>query len=286
MAEIGGFNGLSNITTFVNQFLEIERRPIQNLATKKSDIQKLVAVFTDLKSNLSVLRKRVKGFLAFGAENKLGTNLAVSSNESIVKAEATSFAQNGINTIFVSRIASRDTALSGTFSKTLSSIASQFRNTTQRFTIQIGDNTPVEIATSFDDGSEKNPNVLNRIAESINNSGLEVSASVVEVNKSSARLAIISNETGSSNAITFANVSDSELLDQLGLPEGSGNRSEAEQNQGGFLKENAEELDALFTLNGVEITQGSNKVTGAISGLTINLLKAQDENDHSCLARP
>jgi len=281
MAEISGLSGLSNVDTFVNTFLRVERRPLEDLRARKSGLENQRAVFSDLKSEFSDLLTRINGFLAFGNKGKLGTKIAQSSNESIVTAEAASNARIGINTIFVSRLASRDTVLSDKISNKKNSLAKKFFNTTQKFTLRVGGNSSVDISITFDDEDETNGEVLRRIANEINASGQEVNASVIDVDKNSARLTIVSKETGSSNALTISNNVGSTILNDLGLINEVDVREVASKSKGGFLKENADDLDAQFTLNGVEITLGTNKVENVIDGLTLNLLKAQDEDDQA-----
>lgn len=281
MAEISGLNGLSNVNTFVNTFLSIERRPLEDLRARKSGLENQRAVFTDLKSEFSDLLDRIKGFLAFGNQGKLGTKIAQSSNESIFTVEATSNAGIGINTLFVSRLASRDTVLSDKISNKKNSLAKKFFNTTQKFTLRVGGNSTVDISITFDDKDETNADVLRRIANEINSSGQDVNASVINVDKNSARLTIVSKETGSSNALTISNKVGGTILNDLGFIDEVDVRTVALKNKGGFLKENADDLDAQFTLNGIDITLGTNKVENVIEGLTINLLKAQAGDDQN-----
>ena len=72
MAEISGLGGLSSVETYINTFLSVERRPLADLKSKKSDLQRLSAVYTDLKSELSNLLSRVQGFNTFGIDRLLG----------------------------------------------------------------------------------------------------------------------------------------------------------------------------------------------------------------------
>ena len=281
MAEISGLNGLSNVDTFINTFLSVERRPLGDLRAKKSDLERQRAVFSDLRSEFSDLLNRVKGFLAFGNRSKLGTKVAQSSNESIVTAEVTSKARIGINTIFVSKLASRDTVVSDRISNKKNSLASKFFNTTQKFTLRLGSDSPVDISVTFDDKDETNGDVLRRIAKAINDSGQDVTATVIDVDKNSVRLTIVSKETGSTNSLSISDKVGGTILNELGFIDEDDARVVASKSKGGFLKENVDDLDAQFALNGVEITLGTNKIENVIEGLTLNLLKAQDEDDQS-----
>ncbi len=280
MAAISGLNGQIDINSFVENFLQVERRPVERLENRKSDILNKSSVFSGLKTELSTLCDRVKGFRSFSADSNLSARAVISSNDSIVTAEAEANTDIGVNTLFVSRIASRDTALSDIVKADSNSLAKKFDGSTKQFSIQIGDDPAVEFTVSFNDKNETNEEVLTRIAESINNAGIGVTANSISVNRNSLRLSIVSKETGSSNTISLNDTSGKGLLDNIGLNLGS-QRTEATNKKSGYIQENSEELDALFTLNGVEITHDSNTVSGVVKGLTLSLLKAQDEGENA-----
>ena len=279
MAAISGLSGLTSIDSFIDSYLKVERRPLDELESQKSDLQQQISVYSDLKTQLSSLRDQVRSFFTVGAETNLGTKQAVSSNSAIVTAEASTEAEIGIHTIFISRIASRDTVLSDRIRTDANSLARRYRYSTQRFSIKVGSNAPIEFAVSFNDRDETDGDILSRIAESINNADIGVTANVVEVNKRNVRLALVSEETGSENALTLVDKTGSSLLREIGLPEGDGERSTSTNSNGGFLQQNTENLDALFTINGIEVTQSSNTAENIIPGLTIQIRKAQEDGD-------
>jgi flagellar hook-associated protein 2 len=270
---------LSNINSYITQFVKNDKQTITNLSTQKTGIQNQISQLSNITTGLTNLLKRVQGFTSVGAAARLEVKSAVSSNTTVVTAEAAATAQAGVHTIFISQIASRDTALSDRFSKNDTSIATHFNGKTQRFTLWVGENAPVDITISFNDKDEKNSSVLTRIANAINNANAGVTASAIDVNKTTQRLSIVSQETGSANAITVANKPANSLLTYIGLTESNGDRVKATTTKGGFLSEDTADLDALFTLNGIEITQGSNTVADVVQGLTITLMKTQKTGD-------
>jgi len=279
MAAISGLYGTTSVDTLVNSYLEIERKPVNKLEDTKDNYKKQLNVFSDFRAELTALRDRVKGFLAVGSESKLGTKRAVSSNASLVTADASSTAAAGIHTIFISRIAGRDTVLSDRINANQNKLSKSFENKSLQFRIQTGDNDPVEISVTFGGSSEDNEDAINRIADAINNADVDVTANVIKVDRNNVRLSIVSNETGSSSSITLSGGDDSKLLKELGLDFDDDERDVASNNSGGYIIEDAGNLDALFTLNGVEITQESNSVSDIINGLDITLLKANDADD-------
>ncbi|MFC1477192.1 flagellar filament capping protein FliD, partial [candidate division KSB1 bacterium] len=277
MATISTLGGLSSIDTLVNRYLEVERRPIDKLETEKSDHNTKLAIFSDFRSELKTLQDRLSGFTAVGAAAKFGSRIAISSNPSIVTAEATTSAGIGVNSIFISRIAQRETVLTDRFNKNQKTLAQDYKDTTQRFTIKVGDNDPVEIAVTFSDKHEKDESVLRRIGDAINAAEAGITANVLKVDSSNVRLTITANETGSENEIVFSG--GSSLINTLGFVDDLEERKAADNSRGGYIVQETGNLDANFTLNGVEITQGSNDVDDVLNGVTISLLKAQEEGD-------
>ncbi|MCP4726113.1 MAG: flagellar filament capping protein FliD [bacterium] len=280
MANISGLSSLSNIDSFLNNYLTVERRPLDNLQEEKSSLQRRTTVFNDLKTQLLSLKERVSGFTAFNSDFLSGSTKAVSSNESIVTAEASSDSRLGVHTISVSRIAQRDTVLTDKILDKLSTNASRFYNKTQTFKVNVGDNE-AEISIDFNDRKESNEDILNRVATELNNSGLEITASVISVNRNSSRLAVTSKETGSTNAVQFEEVGNNSLLDRIGLVDSKGDREASTKYKGGYINDDIDQLDAYFKVNGIEITQDSNTVTNVVKGVTLNLLKAQAVDDPS-----
>ncbi|MFC1564107.1 flagellar filament capping protein FliD [candidate division KSB1 bacterium] len=280
MATISGLSSLSNIDSFLNNYLTVERRPLDNLTQEKTSIQKKASVFSDLKTQMLSLRDRVKGFTSYNSDFLTGSMKAVSSDESIITAEADNNAEMGVHSVFVSRIAQRDAVLSDRLLNKLTTTALKFKDETQTFKIRLGENE-AEINIDFNDWKETNSEVLSRVAGKINDSGLEITASVVNVDRYSSRLVVSSRETGSTNAIEFEETGDNSLLEKIGLVDSQGSRVESTKFKGGYIIEDIDLLDANFTVNGIEITQDSNTVTNVVKGLTLNLLKAQSEDDTS-----
>jgi flagellar hook-associated protein 2 len=92
-------------------------------------------------------------------------------------------------------------------------------------------------------------NTLDQVASSINTQQLGVTASVVN-DSSGSRLAIVSNTTGSADGFTVS-AANGMTFQQTSVGE-----------------------DASLTVDGIPIDSASNTVTGAIAGLTLNLVGA------------
>ena len=266
----------SGVEQLVSKYLSLERKPIDELEKSKSSLSKKINIYSDLKSKLKVLSDRVKRFTEIGGKIKIGAKNASSSNEKVFTAEASSGASIGVNTIFVSRLASRDTAISKQFgSLNGTSLASKLYGTVQKFDITVGSNDAVRITLEFNDENETNESMLKRIVSAVNNSEADVSANYIKDTPDTARITIISNNTGSTNKISLQEVDGSNILRKLGVITAKDSRPQFEDTSGGFLQPDSDNLNASFTMNGISIIKDSNTVSDVLQGVTINLLSVQ-----------
>jgi flagellar hook-associated protein 2 len=120
------------------------------------------------------------------------------------------------------------------------------------FTITTGSGSSATITTT---GTQ----TLSDVANQINGDSLGVTASVV-TDSSGSRLAIVANTSGSSANFTVSS--------------GSG------------FTQAVTGKDASLTVDGISITSASNTVTGAVSGLTLNLLSASPGTEVSLGVTP
>jgi len=282
MASISSISTqLPAVEQLVSQSLAQERKPIDELENSKSNLNKKINIYSDLKAKLKTLRDRVKEFTEVGGKLWGGAKNASSSNEKVFTAEASSDASIGINTIFVSRLASRDIAISKQFENLSgTSLASDLYGTVQKFDITVGSNDAVRITLEFNDENETNESILKRIVAAVNNSEADASANYIKDTPDTARITIISNNTGSTNEIILQEVDGSNILRKLGVITAKDSRPQAEGKSGGFLQSDPDNLNANFTMNGISIIKDSNTVSDVLQGVTINLLSVQAEGEN------
>jgi len=60
---------------------------------------------------------------------------------------------------------------------------------------------------------------------------------------------------------------------------GYGTRKSAEGTSGGYIESDISNLNAIFTLSGIQIESNSNEITDVLTGVTLTLKKAQSEDD-------
>jgi len=140
---------------------------------------------------------------------------------------------------------------------------------------------------------------MTKIVNAINNDdNSTVTASLVKDTETTGRLSFISKELGSSNKIVFEDIinqssddSDTEndnsnernkgLLQAFGINSSllSFDRTTFTTTKAGFKTNDPTELDANLEVNSIPITRSSNTIEDVLPGVTINLLKPQEEND-------
>jgi flagellar hook-associated protein 2 len=169
------------------------------------------------------------------ASGVLSSVQATSSDTSVVTATAASGTAKGSHSIVVNSLAATSSYYS-------SEVASSSTALTGSFNITAGGTT-----TTITLGSGNN--TLDELASTINGENLGVTASII-TDSNGARLSLVSNTSGSAGSISVSGAS------------------------GLTFTQAAAGADASLTVDGVPITSASNTVTGAISGVTLNLQSA------------
>jgi flagellar hook-associated protein 2 len=122
------------------------------------------------------------------------------------------------------------------------------------FSIQVGSGATTQITATSGES-------LSTLASGINGQSLGVTASVVSNGDGTSYLSIMNSATGDASGITVANTSPQ-------------------------FTQATQGVNAVLTVDGIPISSASNTVTGAVSGLTINLLGADAKTNVTLTATP
>ncbi|HSB73566.1 MAG TPA: flagellar filament capping protein FliD [Candidatus Methylomirabilis sp.] len=266
MASVGG---LSDIQGLVAQLIGLERSqgPIALYQKQQQDLTLRSASLTDLRTNLGALNSQVQSLMQPGSLSPFQAKAVASSDTGVVTATATASALGGTHTLFVTQLAKQAKVVSNQLVQTDTGVAAAVGGGDQTFRITVaGVDTDVTVTVGVGD---TNNTILSNMATAINDSEAEVTASVVTDTSSTARLVITSNKTGSADAVTLSDVTGT-LLASTGTNSGTAYSGSS----GGYLYAVAE-LDAVFTLDGLTITRGSNTAADVLGGLTLSLLATQ-----------
>ncbi len=262
-----------SLNDYLSSYLTYLQAPITALEEQKSALEVKLAIFTDLKEKLRDLEDLAEELAGTGTSSSFLSKSVTSSNTNVLTATASASAASGGHTISVTQLARAHTVASGRYDQDATALGSTHAGT-KTFSITIGSDTydvSVEIASGDTDEA-----VLGAIAAAINEaSNGAVSASVILDTPTTARLTIASGTTGTVGAMSFADTDG--LLGSVGVT----NATAATDTVGGYIYADlgANELDALLTVDGLNVVSSSNHVENMVTGLSINLLAEQEAGD-------
>lgn len=216
--------------------------PLQSYQTEISDL-------AALQSNLDGLLMQSQNLATLQSQFSFS---ASSSASSVATATAGSGAISGIYNVQIGQLAQGQVVSSATQSSA---------------TAAIGSGSPTTLTFQFANGNSKSVaidgtnNSLQGISDAINSAQIGVSASVVS--NGSGQQLTITGATGSANAFSIAVSGDATLSSMLSYTSGASSNG---------LTLNLSAQDAQGSVNGVAFSSGSNAVTGAANGLTLNLI--------------
>ncbi len=270
-------NSSSAVDQLVSLYIQSVSTPVYNLQSQQSQVNSQISILQKLKSSLSSLQTQASSLGQIGTLSPLAARTVSSSNSTVVTATATSSANIGTHSLLVTQLAKNDTLVSSQLTQSGTDISTATGAGTFTFSVTVnGTTTDVNVAVNSGDS---NSTIMSNMATAVNSLGLGVTASVVNDTSSTARLVFQSKSSGSTNAISVADVTGT-LAASVGWTSGviSG-RTASTSTGAGYVNSSASSLDANFTLDGVPIVRGSNSVSDVLTGVTLNLAAAQQPTD-------
>jgi flagellar hook-associated protein 2 len=245
---LSGLNGI-DFNTIINATIQSMSGPLQLLQAQQSTIQSRDSALASMGTQISALEATVT---TLASQTSFTNTSATPADSTIATAAAGSGATAGAYVLNIANLATGQ----------VTSSTNGYTNTTDTaatggsisFTIGGTTTTPITITSATS---------LASLASQINSQNSGVFAAVVNDGTNN-KLVITSRQTGTSNGFTInnslTNSSGAALTFAAGQSPTSGNTQNA--------------VNANFTVNGMNIVSGSNTVTTAIPGVTVNLLKA------------
>lgn len=254
ITSLGVGSGL-DLGSIVSGLMAVEKQPLTALKTRQSTVESRISALGTLKSALASLQTAA-GNLVPGTTQTLAEKFssftAKSADETIATATAksgvaaTKYTLTNITLASAEQVRKTETALgipSGTGSGTLS--------------IKVGSGDSVDV--SVNNGAS-----LTDIAKAINSSKAGVTASVIN-DGTAKHLVITAKESGASNTVS--------ITGSTGWEGFNFRPSSASADTNSWVSQQAA-TSASVDVNGLTITSQSNTISDAVSGLSINLLKA------------
>jgi len=241
------FSGLAtgiDTSSIVSQLMALERAPERILTNQKTKMQSQVSAYNALSSALTTLQGLMAGM---NTPDTFATKTSAVADSTVAAATASSSAQVGNHTLIVTSLARSQTLLSqsSTNSGYASDTAKNFGTGTITVTNAADPTHPLSVNITGTNNS------LQGIAAAINDSGANVTASVVNDGSGTPyRLAIIGKDTG-----TYSVTS--------GLTGGTYDAP--------TFAEKVSASQAVFQLDGIDMTRTTNTVGDALPGLSLTL---------------
>jgi flagellar hook-associated protein 2 len=235
-AATGASTAGIDVTSAVNAAVTAAQAPETAWENQQATLQSQSTALNQLQTDTTNIDNDVQALNSI--TGPLSARTVSSSDSSIVSASAAPGAAVGNHTVMVNSLASTASWASGTVASATTALAAG------SFTITSPTGTPTTISTGT------GTSTLNDVANTINGDNLGVTASVI-TDATGARLAIVSNTSGAANNFT--------------VTAGTGGLTFAQAVTG---------ANASLTVDGIQIASASNTVTGALPGVTLNLLNA------------
>ncbi|MDP1539682.1 MAG: flagellar filament capping protein FliD [Moraxellaceae bacterium] len=253
----GGIGSGLDVTGLVRQLVDAERAPVlSRLQKQESKADSRISAFGNLTNALDAFKTSLAKLKTAAS---LNGRLAVSANEELLKAAATSKATAGQYSVEVKALAQTHKLASAGFASQSAVVGSGEITMSNAK----GDNFSLMIAAGVNDS-------LASIRDAINNDpdNNVVSASIIK-SDTGFNLVLTAKQSGLDGALTISTTtdgSDSGDLSQLSFDPQSGSNP---------LMIKAAAQDALIEIDGFVRSSSSNKVTDMIEGVTLDLVKAQ-----------
>lgn len=235
ISGLGAGSGI-DIQELTRSLVSAERDPAeQRITSKISEIEASISGWGTVTSGLSLLSSSLQ---TFNATDKIRSFEVTSDDESVVQATADGSARSGDYRIAVSALAESTSLVSGAFASKFTEL-----NSGESFSIGVsigGEVSTLAVETDTPQG----------LVDTINDSGLGLTASLVDVSGDGSSFQIIlEGQTGVTNALS---------LDLGSLATVSFTESRAA-------------ADAAFDINGVSVSRSSNSIDDLIDGVTFDL---------------
>ncbi len=269
--------GSTDTDQLINAFRKEKQPQLDKLTNKKQELEKARSFYSTFNSRINSLQTKLDEFDIDSVIKKFDTRKVTSSDDSVINASVNSDANIGNINVKVNQLARTDNLISDRIS-----LDDNYGVKTgdYSFTISTGDKS-AEISVTLN-GEETNEEAMNKITAAINdNEELNVSASMIRDTSTTGRISIMSADTGQDNRISIEG--SNKLLQPLGLNKNldanSSSRRAMTATKAGYVTANVSDLNSQLTVNGINVQRNSNSIDDLISGTTLNLLKAQSDDE-------
>ena len=238
LSALGSSSSGINVTSAVEAAVSALSQPEYQWESQQQGLETQTNDLTQIQTDVDTLQSSLSALS--DPTGALSSMTVTSSDTSVVNATAANGSVAGTHTVVVNNVATAASWYSNAVASSSTTLAAG------SFTIQVGSGpaTQIQIGTGQD--------TMDELASYINTQNLGVTANVVN-DSSGARLSIVSSNTGTANAVNITGASGLTF-------------TQASSGQ-----------DASLTVDGIPIDSASNTVSGAINGVTLNLVGANPQ---------
>ena len=264
-----------DVNGIVTSLMNVERKPLDQVAKQKTAFESKVSAFGTLKSSLSTFQTAIS---SLSDPAKFNAQAVTSGDTKVFTATANGQATNGISSVTVTQLAkAQKLAMAGVANTTdvigTGTLTISFGKFTEATTTPVAaaSFTPNTAKTDITIDINSANNTLSGVRDAINASNSSVSASIVNDGTSN-RLVITSKDTGEVNSLKISVVdADGNSQDAIGLSQMAYDPL-ATSGNGKNLTQLQAAKNALLDVDGIAISKPSNTITDAIQGVTLNLI--------------
>ena len=237
-----------DVQSLITNLSAAYQAPITLLQNQEQTQQTTLSAWGTLQSSLSSLQSALGALQNIGSTNNRSATVA---NTSLASATASANAQQGSYNLSNIVLAQAQSVYSNNFASTSSGVG------TGTLQIQVGSGAVQSIAIN------SNNDTLDGIAQAINSANAGVNAGVI-YDGTGYRLTLTGANTGANQSFTVSVSGATGSLASLSYSSGT---------SGGMTQSQAAQ-NAGVSINGLPVTSSSNTISGAIPGVSLNLLQA------------
>jgi flagellar hook-associated protein 2 len=262
-----------DVNGLVDKLMEVEKQPLAKLQTKQAAVNVKISAYGTFKGAVSTLRTSLAGVQSNAAYSTMSAKIA---DTSVANVSASQNADVGTHSLEVTQLAAAHRLKSGTFTNITDPVGTGTLQVQYGTVAQNGGSTTFTVNGSAPTNNiviDAAHNSLAGVRDAINQSNAGVSASIVN-DGTGYRLVLSGKNTGTANSIRIGVTDDDgNNTNVAGLSQLSYDPTVA-ASAGKNMGEVSAAKDAQFLLDGLQITKSSNTVGDAISGVTLDLQKA------------
>ena len=273
--SVPGIGSGLDINSLVERLMAVERQPLTALATKKGMIESKISALGQIRSSLDALKTAAQRMTT---QDKLLTLKTTVADTSIATVSTSNSATPASFSLEVEQLASAQKLSSPEFASASSSLGNAAGSVTIEFgTYSAGVYTLNPDRAAFTVNVEAAKMTPEGIRDAINQANKEVSASLV--NSGTGVMLVLTNAKTGANQHMRLSVSDPDgnNSDNAGLSQLAYNPA-ASLGNGKNMSERVAAQDARVKIDGISITSRTNTLDQSIAGLTISLLKTNDDS--------